>query len=107
MVNIKFKFRKEDYRIKSTTYDYQLSKLTGTRDAKENEEGDIVELYKDLGYFATAFGALSYLTEIHIKGSNKEINTFMELREEFELCMKDLREISKQFEGVNNIFKLK
>lgn len=104
MVNIKFNFRKEDYRIKTTTYEYQLLKITNV---KQNEEGEEVESTKDLGYFATAFGALSYLTEIYLKGSNKEIKTFMELKSEYELCMSELRSIAKEFEGVNNIFKLK
>lgn len=81
----------EDYVIRSSQYQYVLSKPKGL-----DKNG--MEQYNDIGYFPTLAKALDAFTEHHIRTS--EISSFEELAQEVKMVRELLAGIKSKLEVV-------
>ncbi|WP_322948688.1 hypothetical protein [Listeria monocytogenes] len=79
----------EDYVIRSSQYQYVLSKPKGA-----DKNG--MEQYNDIGYFPTIAKALKAFAEYHIRTS--EISSFEELASEVKMVRELLTEIKNKLE---------
>lgn len=91
MLNINFEVGQQRYILKSSTRDFSLYRIRKVQDEESENFGNDWEDF--VGYFANVFNMVRYLKDEHLL--HPDISNFLELREEVEMMIKDIRELTE------------